>query len=174
MDGEVIDALLGLLNESVPKNLPAQIFGFPAHLFVAAAEQVVARNAAIGFRPAYDPAWQKENFQNASSVYLRPFTYSEPAIGLGLSATPWVVIIATPVSAYFKEGSTAAITTEATPVAAAEAATITEAATATAEVVAAAEAAAAAVGIKAAFFAETVPLIAAASTPPSIKTHISQ
>ncbi len=87
--------------------------GFPTASFVAAAQGVIAKNAALGFRPAFDPEWQKDNFQNASSVYLRPFTYSEPAIGLGLSLTPWVVMIATPVSAYFKEGSPAAITTAA-------------------------------------------------------------
>ncbi|MEI8093327.1 MAG: aminotransferase class IV [Spirochaetales bacterium] len=87
--------------------------GFPAGQFVKAAQGIVARNAALGFRPDYDDEWIKDNFLNASAIYLRPFTYSEPAIGLGLSTTPWVVIISTPVSSYFKEGSSAAVTTEA-------------------------------------------------------------
>jgi len=86
--------------------------GFPADQFVRAMRGVISRNAALGFRPDYEPAWESDNFQNASAIYLRPFSYSEPAIGLGLSTNPWVVVIATPVSSYFKEGSTAAITTE--------------------------------------------------------------
>jgi len=86
--------------------------GFPASRFVEATRGVIARNASLGFRPAFDPSWESDLFQNASAVYLRPFTYSEPAIGLGLSSRPWVVVIGTPVSAYFKEGSSAAVTTD--------------------------------------------------------------
>lgn len=85
---------------------------FPQKLLVEAAKGVVAKNAALGFRPHFDPSWEKDLFASASAIYLRPFSYSEPAIGLGLSTTPWVVIIGTPVGAYFKEGSTAAITTD--------------------------------------------------------------
>jgi branched-chain amino acid aminotransferase len=85
---------------------------FEPKLFVEAARGVIARNAALGFRPTFDPQWEKDLFASASAVYLRPFSYSEPAIGLGLSTTPWVVIIGTPVGAYFKEGSTAAVTTD--------------------------------------------------------------
>jgi branched-chain amino acid aminotransferase len=85
---------------------------FPPELFVKAAQGVIARNAALGFRPHFDPAWEKNLFADATAVYLRPFTYSEPAIGLGLSTTPWVVIIGTPVGSYFKEGSSAAVTTD--------------------------------------------------------------
>ena len=86
--------------------------GYPAALFVEAAKGVIAKNATLGFRPQFDASWEKDLFANAAAVYLRPFSYSEPAIGLGLSTNPWVVIIGTPVSAYFKEGSTAAITTD--------------------------------------------------------------
>ena len=86
--------------------------GYPADLFVEAAKGVIAKNAALGFRPQFDPSWEKDLFASASAVYLRPFSYSEPAIGLGLSTTPWVVMIGTPVGAYFKEGSTAAVTTD--------------------------------------------------------------
>lgn len=85
---------------------------YPQKLFVEAVKGVISKNAALGFRPQFDASWEKDAFANASAVYLRPFSYSEPAIGLGLSAKPWVVIIGTPVSAYFKEGSTAAITTD--------------------------------------------------------------
>jgi len=86
--------------------------GYPEDLFVEAAKGVIARNAALGFRPHFDPAWEKGLFADASAVYLRPFSYSEAAIGLGLSTAPWVVIVGTPVSSYFKEGSTAAVTTD--------------------------------------------------------------
>jgi len=85
---------------------------YPQDLFVKAAQGVIAKNAALGFRPDFDPGWEKDLFANASAVYLRPFSYSEPAIGLGLSTNPWVIIIGTPVGSYFKEGSTAAITTD--------------------------------------------------------------
>jgi branched-chain amino acid aminotransferase len=85
--------------------------GFPAKRFVEAVASVVSRNAQLGFRPVFQQEWQKDNFQNAEAIYLRPFSYSEPAIGLGLSSLPWVVVVATPVSSYFKEGSSAAITT---------------------------------------------------------------
>lgn len=84
---------------------------YPAGLFVAAAKEVVARNKALGFHPVYNAEWEKDSFINAEAIYLRPFSYSEPAIGLGLSKKPWVVMIGTPVSSYFKPGSTAAITT---------------------------------------------------------------
>ncbi|NNM53313.1 MAG: branched-chain-amino-acid transaminase [Spirochaetales bacterium] len=86
--------------------------GFPMARFVEANRQVVAKNAALGFRPQFQKEWEKDNFQNAEAIYLRPFSYSEPAIGLGLSTHPWVVVVATPVSSYFKEGSTAAVTTD--------------------------------------------------------------
>jgi len=89
-----------------------QMPGYPQALFVEAAKTVVAKNAALGFRPEYESSWEKDLFQNASAVYLRPFSYSEPAIGLGLSHTPWVVVVGTPVSAYFAEGSSSAVTTD--------------------------------------------------------------
>lgn len=86
--------------------------GFPEKLFVEASKGVIAKNTALGFRPTFDSAWEKDLFADGSAVYLRPFSYSEPAIGLGHSTNPWVVIIGTPVSSYFKEGSSAAITTD--------------------------------------------------------------
>ena len=70
------------------------------------------------------------------------------------------------------EAATAAArtTAEAATVTAAEAAAITETTPTTAEAVIAAETA---VGIEI-VFAETVPLVASASPPPSVKTHINQ
>ena len=46
-----------------------------------------------------------------SAVYIRPFTYAEPGIGVGISRSPWVIIVTTPVGAYFKPGNSKAITT---------------------------------------------------------------
>ena len=46
------------------------------------------------------------------SVYIRPFSYSEPAIGVSLSSNPWVVIVTTPVGSYFRPGNAKAVTTD--------------------------------------------------------------
>lgn len=62
------------------------------------------RNFEAGFFPKYDSEWEKDNFLTASAVYIRPFSYSEPAIGLGISKEPWVISVSTNVSSYFKEG----------------------------------------------------------------------
>ncbi len=86
--------------------------GFPVDLFVDAAKGIVKRNKEIGFAPAYDAAWEKDDFLSGESVYIRPFSYSEPAIGLGVSTNPWVVFVSTEVGAYFKPGSSAAVVTD--------------------------------------------------------------
>jgi len=85
---------------------------FPEELFVAACLQVTARNAALGFRPAYSAEWEGDNFVKAEAVYLRPFSYAESSIGVGISERPSVFIVANPVGSYFKPGSSSAITTE--------------------------------------------------------------
>lgn len=85
---------------------------FPRELFVEAARNVVARNRALGFAPEYDGAWEKDDFVSGESVYLRPFTYSEPAIGLGVSVNPYVVIVSTPVGAYFRPGNSRALVSD--------------------------------------------------------------
>lgn len=85
---------------------------YPEHLFLSAVLEVVRRNRDLGFTPAYSAEWEKDDFASGHSIYIRPFSYSEPAIGLGLSERPWVVIIATPVGAYFKPGNSKAVTTE--------------------------------------------------------------
>ena len=85
--------------------------GFPAQMFLAAVRAVVGRNKALGFAPGYDPAWAKDDFLSASAVYIRPFSYAEPGIGVGISRQPWVIVIATPVGAYFTPGNSKAVTT---------------------------------------------------------------
>jgi branched-chain amino acid aminotransferase len=85
---------------------------FPEKLFVAACREVSGRNAALGFKPAYKAEWEEKGFASAESVYLRPFSYTEGGIGVGISQLPSVFIIANPVGSYFKPGSTAAVTTE--------------------------------------------------------------
>ena len=85
---------------------------FPEEMFLKAVENVVRKNSECGFRPYYDAEWEKDNYITGHSVYLRPFTYSEPAIGLGISNHPWVVIVATPVGAYFAPGNSKALVTD--------------------------------------------------------------
>ena len=85
---------------------------FPEDKFIAAAINLVKKNIECGFIPTYDPEWEKDNFISGHAVYLRPFSYSEPAIGLGVSQHPWVVIIATPVGAYFAPGNSKAVVTK--------------------------------------------------------------
>jgi branched-chain amino acid aminotransferase len=84
---------------------------FPPQMFLAAVRTVAGRNQAAGFAPVYDPAWATDDFVSGSAVYVRPFTYAEPGIGVGISKAPWVVVVATPVGSYFKPGNSKAITT---------------------------------------------------------------
>lgn len=85
---------------------------FPEEKFLNAVKTLVKKNMDTGFRPQYDPDWEKDNYVTGHSVYLRPFSYSEPAIGLGISNHPWVVIVATPVGAYFAPGNAKAVVTD--------------------------------------------------------------
>ncbi len=80
--------------------------GVPVDQFVAAARSVVARNQAIGFAPAYDPAWERDDFTSGHSVYVRPFSLAEGGIGVDLSRAPWFVVISTRVGSYFAGGDT--------------------------------------------------------------------
>jgi branched-chain amino acid aminotransferase len=84
---------------------------YPEDLFVSAVQTIVQRNLKLGFAPIYDKEWEKNNFLSGHSVYIRPFSYSEPAIGLGLSTNPWVVMVSTSVGSYFRPGNNAAVTT---------------------------------------------------------------
>ncbi len=85
---------------------------FPEDLFVRAVREVTARNAALGFKPSYKAEWEAEGFVSAEAVYLRPFSYAEGGIGVGISERPSVFIVANPVGSYFKPGSSSAVTTE--------------------------------------------------------------
>ncbi|MDA3958872.1 aminotransferase class IV [Oceanispirochaeta sp.] len=71
-----------------------------------------SRNAELGFTVKYDPLWEKDSFMSAGSVYIRPFSWSEPGIGVSLSKNPWLVVINTPVSAYFSGDNFDAVTTD--------------------------------------------------------------
>jgi branched-chain amino acid aminotransferase len=84
---------------------------YPVDLFVPAVVEMVRKNQQLGFAPTYDPAWEENDFATGHSVYVRPFTYSEPGIGLNLSARPWVVMIATEVGSYFDPDASSRATT---------------------------------------------------------------
>ena len=85
---------------------------FPPEKLLNAILKVVRKNAEIGFVPSYDSSWEKDNFLSGTAVYIRPFTYAEPGIGVNLCRHPWVIIITTPVGAYFSPGNSSAVTTE--------------------------------------------------------------
>ena len=86
---------------------------YPADLFVEACVEATRRNHRLGFSPDYDPAWEKTDFVDGHAIYIRPFSYSEPGIGLNLSSKPWVVMVETEVGSYFDpEADAKAITTD--------------------------------------------------------------
>ncbi|MDR2111066.1 MAG: branched-chain-amino-acid transaminase, partial [Spirochaetaceae bacterium] len=85
---------------------------FPEDFFVNACAETVKRNAQLGFCPPYKKEWERDSFMTADSVYIRPFTLAEGGIGVNISREPWVVVINTPVSAYFSEGSSDAVITD--------------------------------------------------------------
>ncbi|ULQ60719.1 aminotransferase class IV [Brucepastera parasyntrophica] len=85
--------------------------GFPQEMFVAASIEYLKKNRKLGYIPSFDPEWEQENFSSAGAVYMRPFMYSEGAIGIGISKEPRVIICATTVSSYFKESNNKAIVT---------------------------------------------------------------
>ena len=84
---------------------------FPEDLFVKACVETVKRNAGLGFRPRYKTEWEKDSFMSADSVYIRPFTIAEGGIGVNISHDPWVMVITTPVSAYFSGANSDALVT---------------------------------------------------------------
>ncbi len=86
--------------------------GFPEDLYVKASIEFLKKNRELGYIPSYDPEWEKDSFAGASAVYVRPFMYSEGAIGVGISKAPYVVICATTVSSYFKGANTKAVITD--------------------------------------------------------------
>lgn len=86
--------------------------GFPVDKFVESARNIIIKNKELGFVPSYDSEWEKDNFQSGTAVYIRPFSYTEPGIGVNISSNPWVVTVATPVGAYFAPGTSKATTTK--------------------------------------------------------------
>jgi branched-chain amino acid aminotransferase len=74
---------------------------FPEDLFVKACVETIKRNAKLGFRVHYNQDWEKDSFATADSIYMRPFVHTEGGIGVNVSKEPYVIIITTPVSAYF-------------------------------------------------------------------------
>jgi branched-chain amino acid aminotransferase len=85
---------------------------FPADQFLTACVETVGRNAKLGFTLPYKAEGEKDSFQSADSLYIRPFTYAEGGIGVNISREPWVMIVTTPVSSYFSGGNSDAIVTE--------------------------------------------------------------
>ena len=85
---------------------------FPAENLAKATVEMVKRNMQLGFYPKYNTEWEKDSFMTADSIYLRPFSYTEGGIGVNTSSEPWVIIVSTPVGAYFKEGRADALVTE--------------------------------------------------------------
>ena len=84
----------------------------PEDLLLESIVKTVRLNRDLGYAPAYDRDWEKELWQNADTVYVRPFSYSEPGIGVNLSKNPWVIIVCTTVSAYFMHGKNNAVTSK--------------------------------------------------------------
>jgi len=85
---------------------------FPVDKYLTITKEFIERNKAFGYIPSYDSEWEKDIFASASAVYIRPFMYSEGAIGVGISHAPYVIFCATNVSSYFKGTNTKAVITE--------------------------------------------------------------
>ncbi|MDR1838536.1 MAG: branched-chain-amino-acid transaminase [Treponema sp.] len=85
---------------------------FPENDFMEACIETVKRNAKLGFFTHYKDEWEKDSFMTADSVYIRPFSIAEGGIGVNLSYEPYVMVINTPVSAYFSSSSSDAIVSD--------------------------------------------------------------
>jgi branched-chain amino acid aminotransferase len=85
---------------------------FPENLYLKASLEFLKRNKELGYIPAYNSEWEQDTFASASAVYMRPFMYSEGAIGVGISKAPYVIICATTVSSYFKDSNSKAVITD--------------------------------------------------------------
>ena len=85
---------------------------FPEEFFITSCVETVKRNAKLGFMPQYMSEWEKDSFMTADSVYIRPFTITEGGIGVNLSQEPYVMVINTPVSAYFSSGAADAVVSD--------------------------------------------------------------
>jgi branched-chain amino acid aminotransferase len=85
---------------------------FPEKEFVDSCIEIIKRNAQIGFRLFYKEEWEKDSFMTADSIYIRPFTIAEGGIGVNLSYEPYVMVITTPVSAYFSSSNSDAVVSD--------------------------------------------------------------
>jgi branched-chain amino acid aminotransferase len=85
---------------------------FPEKEFVGTCIEIIKRNAQIGFRLFYKDEWEKDSFMTADSIYIRPFTIAEGGIGVNLSYEPYVMVITTPVSAYFSSSNSDAVVSD--------------------------------------------------------------
>ena len=79
-------------------------------MLLGAITETVRRNKELGFTPSYSDAWEKDVWESADTVYVRPFTFSEPGVGVNLSIKPWVITVCTTVSSYFPPGRSNAVT----------------------------------------------------------------
>jgi branched-chain amino acid aminotransferase len=62
--------------------------------------------------PPYKKDWERAAFINADAVYIRPFSDSAGGVGVAIPKYPWVLVVNTPVSAYFSGGNSAAVITK--------------------------------------------------------------
>ena len=85
---------------------------FPEKEFSKACIETIKQNAELGFFPKFNDQWEKDSFNNADSIYLRPLTVAESGVGLNISREPWVMIITLPVSSYFSADSFDAVVTD--------------------------------------------------------------
>ncbi|MCL2093343.1 MAG: branched-chain-amino-acid transaminase [Treponema sp.] len=85
---------------------------FPEESFLKACIEMISKNAKMGFRPHYKAEWEKDFFINADSIYIRPFAIAEGGLGVNISQEPWVIVIGSPVSAYFSGGNSDAVITD--------------------------------------------------------------
>ena len=85
---------------------------YPEDKFLDAVLTLTEKNREIGFVPQYNQEWAADDFVTGHSFYIRPFSYTEPGIGLNLSHKPWIVMVTTTVGAYFQPGNSKAVTTD--------------------------------------------------------------
>ncbi len=74
--------------------------------------ELLRRTIEQGVDIQYRRDWESDNFSNADSIYIRPFSYSEPGLGVNRSEYPWIVVVSTPVSSYLDSGNTSALVSE--------------------------------------------------------------
>lgn len=74
--------------------------GFPPELFVRAAHEMIQKSRELGFAPAFNKDWARDNFATARGTYLRPFSYSEGGFGINITKEPWVIMMAAQVGNY--------------------------------------------------------------------------